>query len=279
MWIQKPSDMFLVRTSAMNELDRDVAPSEGLRDFQEALRKKMRDVQFSRNMHNSCHVYYPHEPFVRGKLINTSRKWQVQSRTIANQKYRPDKREHYRHESGRLDTAVKRAAAALTPWSVREMASIHSKTYDQGRDLQIGEVESKVKEGAEYLGLSSKSRALVALKNMVHQIADLDVKSKVLDVTRYMQESEDLRGIGGQPTFVYIGQIPNGTQFMDTLHIDNIGYNYIQTDALQARHWENSTDDKYSDLVGKVSVLNMAPVGDYVSGVGMKVDEDMFYVC
>lgn len=279
MWIRKPSDMFLVRTSAMNEFDRDVAPSEGLRDFQEALRKKMRDVQFSRNMHRSCHVYYPHEPFVRGKLIDGADNWQVQSRTIENQRYRPDNKEHYRHGSGNLATAVKKAAAALTPWSVREMASIHSIAYDQGRDLQIGEVESKVKEEAEYLGLSSKSRALVALKNMVHQIADLDVKSKVLDVTRYMQESEDLRGIGGQPTFVYIGQIPNGTQFMDTLHIDNIGYNYIQTDALQARHWENSTDDKYSDLVGKVSVLNMAPVGDYVSGVGMKVDEDMFYVC
>ena len=278
MWVHKPSDMFLVRTSAMNEFDRDVDPSEELLRFQKALRKKMRDVQFSRNMRNSCHVYYPHEPFVRGKLLDTDN-WQVQSRTIMNQRYRPDNKEYYRHGSGNLATAVKKAAAALTPWSVREMASIHSKAYDQGRDLQIGEVESKVKEGAEYLGLSSKSRALVALKNMVHQIADLDVKSKVLDVTRYMQESEDLRGIGGQPTFVYIGQIPNGTQFMDTLHIDSIGYNYIQTDALQARHWENSTDDKYSDLVGKVSVLNMAPVGDYVSGVGMKVDEDMFYVC
>tara|TARA_R110002012_G_scaffold9217_2_gene42377 strand:+ start:3064 stop:3900 length:837 start_codon:yes stop_codon:yes gene_type:complete len=278
MWIQKPSDMFLVRTSAMNEFDRDVAPSGELLRFQKALRKKMRDVQFSRDMHRSCHVYYPHEPFVRGKLRETGN-WYVQSRTIENQRYRPDNIEHYRHGSGNLATAVKKAAAALTPWSVREMASIHSKAYDQGRDLQIGEVESKVKEGAAYLGLSSKSRALIALKNMVHQIADLDVKSKVLDVTRYMQETEDLRGIGSQPTFVYIGQIPNGTQFMDTLHIDSIGYNFIQTDALQARHWENSTDDKYSDLVGKVSVLNMAPVGDYVSGVGMKVDEDMFYVC
>jgi len=278
MWSSKPSDMFLVRTSAMNELDRDVAPSGELLRFQKALRKKMRDVQFSRNMHNSCHVYYPHEPFVRGKLLDTDN-WQVQSRTIMNQRYRPDNKEYYRHGSGNLDTAVKKAAAALTPWSVREMASIHSKVYDQGRDAQIDEVDVKMKDGAAYLGLSSKSRALIALKNMVHQIADLDVKSKVLDVTRYMQEVEDLRGIGGQPTFVHIGQIPNGTQFMDTLHIDSIGYNYIQTDALQARHWENSTDDKYSDLVGKVSVLNMAPVGDYVSGVGMKVDEDMFYVC
>jgi hypothetical protein len=262
----------------MNEFDRDVDPSEELLRFQKALRKKMRDVQFSRNMHNSCHVYYPHEPFVRGKLLDTDN-WQVQSRTIMNQRYRPDNKEYYRHGSGNLDTAVKKAAAALTPWSVREMASIHSKVYDQGRDAQIDEVDVKMKDGAAYLGLSSKSRALIALKNMVHQIADLDVKSKVLDVTRYMQEVEDLRGIGGQPTFVHIGQIPNGTQFMDTLHIDSIGYNYIQTDALQARHWENSTDDKYSDLVGKVSVLNMAPVGDYVSGVGMKVDEDMFYVC
>ncbi len=278
MWTDTPSDMFLVRTSAINESDRDVDPSERLRDFQKALRKKMRDVQFSRDAHRSCYVYYPHEPFVRGKLLDTDN-WQVQSRTIMNGRYLPDNNEYYRHGSGNLNTAVKKAAAALTPWSVREISAIHSKAYDQGRDLQIGEVESKVKEGAEYLGLSSKSRALVALKNMVHQIADLDVKSKVLDVTRYMQESEDLRGIGGQPTFVYIGQIPNGTQFMDTLHIENVGYNYIQTTALPKRYWENSMDDEYSDLFGKVSVLNMATVGDYVSSVGMKVDEDMFYVC
>ena len=40
MWSSKPSDMFLVRTSAMNELDRDVAPSGELLRFQKALRKK-----------------------------------------------------------------------------------------------------------------------------------------------------------------------------------------------------------------------------------------------
>ena len=96
MWIQKPSDMFLVRTSAMNEFDRDVAPSGELLRFQKALRKKMRDVQFSRDMHRSCHVYYPHEPFVRGKLQETGN-WYVQSRTIENQRYRPDNIEHYRN--------------------------------------------------------------------------------------------------------------------------------------------------------------------------------------
>ena len=37
--------------------------------------------------------------------------------------------------------------------------------------------------------------------------------------------------------------------------------------------------DEYTELVGRLSVLSMATEGDFISGVGMKVDEDMFYVC
>ena len=56
-------------------------------------------------------------------------------------------------------------------------------------------------------------------------------------------------------------------------------YSMVQTDAQLVRHYERSPQEGYDELVGKISVLNMATVGDYVSGVGMKADEDMFYVC
>jgi len=277
---------FSLEATALNNL----APNALQQEFQDALSKKMRGVQFFPKGRNECYVYYPHEKYARGKISTDpatqceDRRLAVTSRTITNQRYGSSNPEYYMQWSKNFDTAVKKAAAALTAWGVDELAAVHSSSYSSSRTDQIDGVNQKMRETLSNLGVGSQATpAFVTLKNMLHQITDLDVKSKVEDITRYLQEETELRSGGSAPTFVYVGQDHHGQQHLDALRIKEVMYSTVITEENAIRHYERSPDvgkqENYDYLVGKISVLSMATVGDYITGVGMKADEDMFYVC
>jgi len=271
-------------------------PNALLQEFQDALSKKMRGVQFYPRGRNESYVYYPHEKYARGKISQIGSRvresisgavvyeqeviFAVESRTIENARYSTNHPEHRMQQSKNLNTAVKKAAAALAPWSLDELAAIHARDYTSSRRNQIDEVSRKALEAMSNLGVGSQATpAFVTLKNMLHQITDLDVKSKVEDILRYMQEETELSSNGAAPMFVYVGQDHHGQQHLDTLRLKELMYTAVLADEFPVRHYERSPQEGYDDLVGKISVLNMATVGDYITGVGMKADEGMFYVC
>lgn len=265
-------------------------PSPNLKKFQDALRKKMRGVQFSTSLMGSCWVYYPHETFARGRLVdrleptcisssNGVNTFAVSSRTITNERYADHSPEHRMQWSKNLNTAVKKAAAALVEWSALEMSTLHARTYDKGRSDLIYASSQKRTEALAYLGVTGHSPAFATLQSMIHQITDLDVKSKVEEVLRHEKENAELESVGAAPTFVHVCQDYRGRQILEAQKIDRVYYNAVDATQVPKRYAEGAQDDEYGDLVGRLSVLSMATVGDYVTGVGMKVDEDMFYVC
>ena len=277
---------FSLEATALNNL----APNALQQEFQDALSKKMRGVQFFPKGRNECYVYYPHEKYARGKISTDpatqceDRRLAVTSRTITNQRYGSSNPEYYMQWSKNFDTAVKKAAAALTAWGVDELAAVHSSSYSSSRTDQIDGVNQKMRETLSNLGVGSQATpAFVTLKNMLHQITDLDVKSKVEDITRYLQEETELRSGGSAPTFVYVGQDHHGQQHLDALRLKEIMYSTVVTEENPIRHYERSPDinkqENYDYLVGKINVLSMASEGEYITGVGMKAAEDMFYVC
>ena len=280
MWANKPKAEFTHRTKDViaSQLP-DVQPSKDLTQFQNELRKKMHGVQFALTLNDQrCWVYYPHETFVRGELYDykSENAYAVVSRTIENGRYVSYSSEHYMQWSGKLATAVKKAAAALTPWSVYEMAAVHCRDYEASRNEQVSESDGKLKQLFRELGAGRETMAWRALQSMTDLIPDLDVRSKIQDITRQKEELESLTSVGRTPTFVHICQDHRGNQRLATLKHETC-YSAIQTD--EQPQYLNELSDGYSDLVGKISVLNMATVGEYVSGVGMKAAEDMFYVC
>ncbi len=259
-------------------------PSPNLKKFQDALRKKMRGVQFSTSITDSCWVYYPHETFARGRLIdrlqpNVRRTFAVSSRTITNERYADHSAEHRMQWSKNLNTAVKKAAAALVEWSALEMSTIHARVYDKNRSDLIYASSQKRTEALADLGVTGHSPAFATLQSMIHQITDLDVKSKVEEVLRHEKENVELESVGATPTFVHVCQDYRGRQILEAQKIDRIYYSAVDATQVPKRYVEGTQDDEHGELIGKISVLNMATVGDYVTGVGMKADEDMFYVC
>ena len=285
-YIRKMNSKFIVRVQDVVHSDGKNLPrqpSPNLKKFQDALRKKMRGVQFSTSSASSCWVYYPHETFARGKLIDRFdglvNTFAVNSRTITNERYAEYSDEHYMQWSKNLNTAVKKAAAALVEWSALEMSTLHARTYDKGRSDLIYASSQKRADVLTDLGVTGHSPAFATLQSMLHQITDLDVKSKVEEVLRHEKENAELESVGAAPTFVHVCQDYRGRQILEAQKIDRIYYSAVDATQVPKRYAEGAQDDEYGDLIGKVSVLSMATVGDYVTGVGMKADEDMFYVC
>jgi len=277
-YIRQPKQMFQVTVKEVEGYGEPpvIFP---LAEFKEALSKKMRGVKFAGRGQNSAHVYYPHEKFTRGLISIHDGSYRVRSHTIENARYAMHNAEHFIQQSKNLNTAVKKAAAALRAWTVQELATVHADPYTTGRGELIQSVRQKAVTELKNLGLERDSIVLPMLRGMSESIPNISVRTSVEDFFRYDKELNDLNGIGMSPTFVYVGQDHHGQQHLDTIHIHSVMYSMVQTDWQPVRHYERSPHEGYDELVGKISVLNMATVGDYVSGVGMKVDEDMFYVC
>lgn len=277
-YIRQPKQMFQVTVKEVEGYGEPpvIFP---LAEFKKALSKKMRGVKFAGRGQRSAHVYYPHEKFTRGLISIHDDNYRVRSRTIENARYAVHNTEHFMQQSKNLNTAVKKAAAALQAWTVQELATVHADPYTTGRGMLIQSVGQKAVTELKNLGLERDSIVLPMLRGMRDSIPDISVRTSVEDFFRYDKELNDLNDIGKSPTFVYVGQDHHGQQHLDTIHIHSVMYSMVQTDWQPVRHYERSPQEGYDELVGKISVLNMATVGDYVSGVGMKVDEDMFYVC
>lgn len=292
-FIMRTADAIAGHCSAVRETH------EGLALFQDALRKKMHGVQFADGKAASgttCWVYYPHETFCRGRLhykegfrrFNT---YAVLSRTIENMRHPSSTTDdHFTHQSKNLNTAVKKAAAALTPWSVGEIASVHSKVYEGARSDLVDAIKAKIKVSFRELGIATepvdregrdptfdKTIAWQTLRDTQDLIPDLEARAKVIEQTRQLQELGEVASVGAEPTFVHICKTRQGEQQLAVQKKCYVRWGAVESE--ERSEFFNERTEGYSDLVGKISVLNMMQVGEYVTGVGLKADEDMFYVC
>lgn len=279
-YIYTPDPNLVAKVKEITAELQEMTPRQDLADFQHVLSRKMRGVRFTKGAYASCWVYYPHEKYARG-IISVGRDSYaaVHSRTIENNRYNSASRQHRMQWSKNLNTAVKKAAAALPEFSVTEIATMNSHVYVRSRDEQLMKEKGKRKEALDKLGVDNVAcpafRSLIA---MVEQITDGETKQLVQDTLLYNQNVGELQGSGESPMFVHVGQDRSGRQTVTGIPINQINYRsiYLEDDARPVRFAEGS--EEYNELIGKLSVLSVAQLGDYVHGVGMRVDEDEFYV-
>ena len=277
-YIHTPEPNLVAKVKEIAAWLQETTPREDLADFQHVLSRKMRGVRFTKDAYTSCWVYYPHEKYARG-IISVGRGYAVHSRTIENNRYNSASREHHMQWSKNLNTAVKKAAAALPEFSVTEIATMNSNVYAANRDEQLMKEKGKRKEALDKLGVDNvQCPAFRCLAAMVEQITHAEAKQSVQDAVLYNQNVGELQGSGESPTFVHVGQDRSGRQTVTGIPLNQVNYRsiYLEDDARPVRFTEGS--EEYNELIGKLSVLSVAQLGDYVHGVGMRVDEDEFYV-
>lgn len=280
-YIYAPNPNLVAKVKEITAELQEMTPRQDLADFQIVLSRKMRGVRFTKGAYQSCWVYYPHEKYARG-IISVGKgykNYSVHSRVIENGRYNTASPEHHMQWSTNLNTAVRKAAAALTEFNVAEIATMNSNVYAANRDEQLMKEKGKRQEALNKLGVDNVAcpafRSLVA---MVEQITDGETKQLVQDTLLYNQNVGELQGSGESPMFVHVGQDRSGRQTVTGIPLKQINYRSVrlEDDVRPVRFTEGS--EEYNELIGKLSVLSVAQLGDYVHGVGMRVDEDEFYV-
>ena len=287
--VERPTDRFCVRASVLDarfDMVEDAHMAHPtLLVFVRAVSKKLPHVKFAPvlNTRRRLWVYDPHQTYVLGMLLydEINEKYGVEARNIENLRYGSGHSQYHQLWSKNIDTAVKKVAANLQPWSVGEFASLGVRAYSLSRDTEINEAETKRNILRDKVGIKgNNSPAYIYLKSQINnnvRLGDQEFHDNVRELVDTQDYLSQLRQDGVTPKFVYGGTDRHGRQYLDSATINTeYAYSRVQVDHIHPRVYEG--EPEFDALVSKLAVLNMAEPDHYVRGVGMKHASDMFYV-
>lgn len=253
-------------------------------DLLEAVGAELRDVKFCRIGHATAVVYREGDIFSLGEVgyKNTKSKGTselnhyVQSRAITNQKYRANSWQHYIVATKVLKTAVKAAATYLKPFTCEEMVL---STKDAARGIVNEEVNKKntvarnaykTLTGEAGYSTNMNSEFIEELRGHRYINPALNEAAERFYTARdEMHDAESARSEG----LYFVGLSDNyGQQIADLAKVD-MGYSY------KSEFFERQAADGLADWIkGRIAVLSMVPPQTYVQGVGLRLDDRIFYV-
>ena len=253
--------------------------------FLEALAKKLPTCKF-RNVTASgsaIHVYLPTDHFVLGRVGwgdwsvdgKPTKSIMVQSPRIRNDKYCSDRTQHYMWTSINPKRALSNALGALrshTPIAVAKhyASDVASKVWHS--DYEGQDKVSKVRGNVIRHGsLEQELRGIVASG---YTFINAEFSDRV---TAFLHEADEYAFRQQKVDMLYVRAYMLGEQqVFDTVPIANMHKHYDFTvEESSPRYTEDTLPD---DIRGKLSMLLMVAMKEYVDDVGMRVNEEVFYV-
>lgn len=298
--IEKFGNMLVAEIVTLPDTDDHLKSPEELA-FMNAIRKKLRDIQFKRDGY-SYWAYYPDELFGRGFISfadvrgygNGERKptYNVRSPYIENNKTDVyNSKLFFRLSSVNLNTAVRNAVKYLREYTPVDIMRVTVGQAREGRcKISYGETDDIRQLATKICGsfvIDKKIRnELVHLYNTGHQFVDPEFGSNVAEYfTKHAAHVENEKtGVGY--TFVYVKTI-NGRHEFTCIDIDDI--NSVADNATQGTVYRSSEEEKLDanarvtyelpdDVLSKVSVLTVGDDGVFLDGVGYKHCDEVYYV-
>lgn len=253
-------------------------------DLIEAVGKALRDVKFHRYGNATAIVYRDGDTHALGEIgyKNTKSKgngeltYFVQSRRIRNEKYRDSSWQHFIVSTKVLKNAVAAASTYLVPFDCKESAEA---TKEVARRL-ISDTTSKFhsrarekfKDFTGEAGYSSNmsSELISELRNHTFISPRLNEAAAAYYAAYDAWKDAEAATNGGT---YYVGITDNyGQQVADTARV-NMSFPY------NAECFDRMPAEGVADWVkGRVAVLSMTPPMHYVQGVGLRLDDRVFYV-
>ena len=259
--------------------------SDDYATFLEALAKKLPTCKF-RNVTASgsaIHVYLPTDHFVLGRVGwgdwsvdgKPTKSIMVQSPRIRNDKYSSDRTQHYMWTSINPKRALSNALGALRPHTPIAVAkhyatNVASKVWNsdyEGQD-KVTKVRGKL---VRHNSLEQELRGIVASGYTFINAEFSDL------VTSFLHESDEYGLRQQKIDMVYVRAYMLGEQqVFDTVPIANMHKHYnFDVEQSFTRYTEDTLPD---DIRGKLSMLLMVDMDEYVDGVGMRAHDEIFYV-
>lgn len=276
-------------------------PSPEVLAFMDAIRKKLRGIQF-KQAGRKYWAYYPDEVFARGFISfadvresygDGERKptYNVRSPYIENNKTDVWNSElFFRLSSVNLNTAVRNAVKYLREYSPVDIVRVTADRARNGRSRvshrELDDIRQLSNKICGSLVVDKKIRnELLHLHNTGHQFVDPEFGSNVAEYfTKHAAHVENEK-TGQSYTFVLIKTV-NGRHEFTCIDINDI--NSVADNATRAIY-RSSEEEKLDanarvtyelpdDVLSKVSVLTVGDNSNFLDGVGYKFCDEVYYV-
>jgi len=255
-------------------------------EFLLGLMEKLPTCKFARDLknHRKVYVYLPSDLYamgwvgcndyrIEGSGTNTLG---VYSHTITNDKYASHNDQHHMLMSTNPKRAIKNALSHLRPYTPRELNNCFAyPVVRKVRDVNDENREKVTKaEGAitRHPQLQAELRAMVASG---YQFVDADFSSKV---TAFLNEFDEY-ALSTPAVHMYFvrAYMLNDQQLFDVTFLENAHntWDYKVSNEPAERY---TSDTLPEHLSGKLSVLMMCELDEYVDGVGIRMNDGVFYV-
>lgn len=268
----------------MDEQFKNCLHSKEFDDLVEAVGKALRDVEFHRTSPNVAVVYRKGDLFALGEIGYKNTKFNgrgeltyfVQSRRIRNEKYRDNSWQHFIISTKVLKTAVSAASTYLVPFDCKESVEA---TKDVVRRLisdSTSKFHSRAREAFRTftgdVGFSSNMDSELMRELRTHTFISPALNEAAAAYYAAYDAWKDAEAATNGGTY-YVGITDNyGQQVVDTARVD-MSFPYY------AECFDRMPAESVADWVkGRVAVLSMTQPLHYVRGVGIKLDDRMFYV-
>ena len=285
-------------TSKSGILKRDYKDEQNvhLLNFQLAINKHMPHVMFHPWNARQSVAYTKHSKYILGFVgyyDNTHSgppidRYCVQSRLIQNDKYASYSDNHHTVASKHMGTAVKNAMRYLLPVATSEIIAntvsrlcetVRSEHYRIERELEVlVQNVSDLTSTKINTGKSKLYRELEYLVKSGHQWFDPSVGTAIEELVGNVPElQQDIIGKSEMKfEFVRIFDNPLEGKGIATRELNfKGGLLKDNKDTVFATILEKDIPE---DMAGKLAVLSIVEDGTYVEDVGMKIDEETFYV-
>jgi hypothetical protein len=244
-------------------------------------------LKFARKHDHELWVYLEDNPYVLGYIgwadyqewVSGEKKYMVASRNICNEKYASYNDQHSMHTSINLKTILSKAKKAMRPINPIEIA-----------EMEVRSIEDKFKRGvndksniADNLWSKIRFDEDDALKREFRNILKSDYKFVQPELKHKLQEcfeaidaSKEAKAKTLHVHFVRAyDKYGDGELHFEVIDVNNLQNNTPQVVKEIKRYTEAEMPE---DILGKVSVLNITDVDEYVEDVGYNTGDGMFYV-
>ena len=250
------------------------------------LMKKLPTCKFAKdlNNHRKVYVYLPSDLYAMGWVgcndyriggsgTNTLG---VYSHTITNDKYSSYNDQHYMLMSTNPKRAIKNALSHLRPYTPRELNNCFA--YPVVRKVREVNDENREKVTKAEVAITKHPQLQAELRAMVasgYQFVDADFSSKV---TAFLNEFDEY-ALSTPAVHMYFvrAYMLNDQQLFDVTFLENAHntWDYKVSNEPAERY---TSDTLPEHLSGKLSVLMMCGLDEYVDGVGIRMNDGVFYV-
>ena len=260
-----------------------------LEEFAQALRRTNRKLKTEPRDDTSMWVYADDELMTRGwighgnfgRARHGQNKFVVSARSITNCKYADHSVQHHMKMSVNMDPVLKAAKGHLTKYTTHEVERVYRRAVrekvNNKRDTLSSQERSALSStGLSVYGASNSGKIIQELRHLVmsgHTFADPQFGQ---DVQLLLETKEALSCLPNvvPMDFVHIYPTPWETR-ADILAVP---------DALSAFYGGTPTqltwvaEELPESVMGKIAVMQMCEDGQYVDGVGFRVNESTFYL-